>query len=46
MQFGSIERRPAFEAYWQRISNRPAAARAREIDDALIPAQPQPVPAE
>jgi glutathione S-transferase len=45
MQFGSIEKRPAFEAYWDRISNRPAAVRAREIDDALLPAQPQPVPA-
>jgi glutathione S-transferase len=43
MQFGSIERRPAFEAYWERISARPAAIRAREIDDALMPAQPQPV---
>jgi glutathione S-transferase len=40
MQFGSIEKRPAFEAYWARISNRPAAIRAREIDDALIAAQP------
>jgi glutathione S-transferase len=37
MQFGTIERRPAFEKYWERISNRPAAIRAREIDDALIP---------
>jgi len=45
MQFGSIEKRPAFQAYWDRISNRPAAVRAREIDDALLPAQPQPVPA-
>jgi glutathione S-transferase len=36
MQFGSIEKRPAFERYWQRISTRPAAVRAREIDDALI----------
>lgn len=44
MQFGSIEKRPAFEAYWEEISNRPAAIRAREIDDALMPAQ-QPVPA-
>jgi len=42
MQFGSIEKRPAFEAYWNGLFNRPAAARAREIDDALIPAQPQP----
>ena len=39
MQFGSIEKRPAFEAYWDRISNRPAAIRARDIDDALIAAQ-------
>jgi glutathione S-transferase len=45
MQFGSIEKRPAFEAYWEKVSNRPAAIRAREIDDALMPAQPQTVPA-
>ena len=45
MQFGSLEKRPAFEAYWNRIFDRPAAARAREIDDALLLAQPQPVPA-
>ena len=38
MQFGSLEKRPAFETYWQRISGRPAAVRAREIDDALIAA--------
>lgn len=36
MQFGTIEKRPAFEAYWSRLSARPAAVRAREIDDALI----------
>jgi glutathione S-transferase len=36
MQFGTIEKRPTFERYWQRISARPAAVRAREIDDALI----------
>jgi glutathione S-transferase len=35
MQFGTIEKRPAFEKYWQRLSARPAARRAREIDDAL-----------
>lgn len=35
MMFGTLEKRPAFEAYWQRISSRPAAIRAREIDDAL-----------
>jgi glutathione S-transferase len=45
MQFGSIEKRPAFEAYWTKLFNRPAAVRARAIDDALIPAQPSPVPA-
>jgi glutathione S-transferase len=45
MQFGSIEKRPAFEAYWAGLFNRPAAVRARAIDDALIPAQPSPVPA-
>jgi glutathione S-transferase len=37
MMFGTIEKRPAFEAYWNRIGNRPAALRAREIDDALLP---------
>ncbi len=40
MMFGTIEKRPAFERYFQRISARPAAIRAREIDDALKPAQP------
>jgi glutathione S-transferase len=37
MMFGTIEKRPAFEAYWNRIGNRPASLRAREIDDALLP---------
>jgi glutathione S-transferase len=41
MQFGMIEKRPAFERYWQQISARPAALRAKEIDDALA-AQQQP----
>ena len=36
MMFGSIEKRPAFEAYWAGISQRPAAKRAAEIDDALV----------
>ena len=39
MQFGSIAKRPAFETYWARISERPAAVRARAIDDALIAAK-------
>jgi len=46
MQFGSMDKRPAFTAYWDRLAARPASIRAREIDDALIPAQPQPQPAE
>ena len=37
MMFGSIEKRPAFEAYTARLNARPAAVRAREIDDALLP---------
>jgi glutathione S-transferase len=41
MQFGMIEKRPAFEQYWHRISARPAALRAKEIDDRLA-AQQQP----
>jgi glutathione S-transferase len=44
MQFGSIEKRPAFETYWGKLFERPAAVRARQIDDALLPAQ-QPQPA-
>ena len=40
MAFGSIERRPAFERYWERIGHRPAARRAQEIDDALLPPRP------
>jgi len=40
MMFGTIEKRPAFETYWDRLSKRPAAIRARDIDEALMPAQP------
>jgi len=40
MQFGTIEKRPAFERYWERLSQRPAILRAKAIDDALIPKQP------
>lgn len=36
LMFGTIEKRPAFESYWKRVSARPAYARAREIDDALM----------
>jgi glutathione S-transferase len=37
LQFGTIEKRPAFETYWNGLKDRPAAMRARAIDDALIP---------
>ncbi len=37
MQFGTIERRPGFEHYWSRVSARPAAIRAKQIDDDLLP---------
>jgi glutathione S-transferase len=37
MMFGTIDKRPAFEAYCGRLQSRPAAQRAREIDDALMP---------
>jgi glutathione S-transferase len=39
MIFGTIEQRPAFVRYWQRVSNRPAYLRAKELDDAMITAQ-------
>ena len=41
MQFGMLEKRPAFERYWQRLNARPAAQRAKEIDDGLAAQQPQ-----
>ena len=37
MMFGTIEKRPAFADYVARLQSRPAAQRAREIDDALMP---------
>jgi len=40
MMFGTFEKRPSFEAYVKRINARPAAVRAREIDDALMPEKP------
>jgi glutathione S-transferase len=39
MMFGTIEKRPAFQHYWQRLSERPACVRAKELDDALVPPQ-------
>jgi glutathione S-transferase len=40
MMFGMIEKRPAFEAYWQRVSSRPACKRANELDEAASPKKP------
>jgi glutathione S-transferase len=39
MMFGTIEKRPAFERYWQRLSARPALTRANERDDAMVAQQ-------
>jgi glutathione S-transferase len=39
MQFGTIERRPAFERYLARLAVRPAYARANKIDDDLAAIQ-------
>jgi len=38
MQFGAIDKRPAFVSYTERLQNRPAAIRARQIDDKLLAA--------
>jgi glutathione S-transferase len=40
MMFGTIEKRPTFERYWQRLSARPACKRAKGLDDALVPHPP------
>ncbi|MFL5259405.1 MAG: glutathione S-transferase family protein [Hyphomicrobiales bacterium] len=39
MQFGTIEKRPAFERYWERLASRPAAVKAKKIDDELMEKQ-------
>jgi glutathione S-transferase len=39
MQFGTIEKRPAFEAYYSKLKDRPAALRANALDDAAMPKQ-------
>ena len=40
MQFGSMEKRPAFVAYVDRLTARPAYKRASDIDNALMPPPP------
>ena len=42
MAFGMIEKRPAFEAYWVQMKDRPAALRAMAADDALMPERTPP----
>ena len=39
LMFKTFEPRPAFQHYWQRISARPAYARARALDEALMAKQ-------
>ena len=39
MMFGTIDKRAAFERYWELVGARPAAQRAREIDDKLVAEQ-------
>ena len=41
MMFGTIDKRPAFVDYVGRLQSRPAAVKAREIDDAAMPKQEQ-----
>lgn len=41
MMFGSFEKRPVFERYFDRLAERPAAIRARDIDDKLTAAMQQ-----
>jgi glutathione S-transferase len=37
MQFGTIEKRKAFEDYWARLNERPAYKRGVELDNAAMP---------
>jgi len=39
LQFGSFEKRKAFEDYWAGLKDRPALARASALDDAAMPKQ-------
>ena len=36
VQFGNLPARPAFQAYWDRLKERPAHLRATQLDNALI----------
>ena len=37
LQFGTLEKRHAFEAYWARVSDREACRRAQALDNKLLP---------
>ena len=39
LMFGTIDKRPAFTEYVGRLQSRPAAIRARQLDDAAMPKQ-------
>jgi glutathione S-transferase len=39
LMFGTIEKRPVFEAYAQRVQSRPAALRTNELNEARMKAQ-------
>ena len=45
MMFGTIPKRDSFAGYVGRLQARPAAVRAREIDDAAMPKPQEPQPA-
>jgi len=42
LRMGSLEKRPAFERYWQQLAARPAKVKADGIDNALLPLHPVP----
>lgn len=42
LHVGSLEKRAAFEAYYQRLATRPAKLKAEAIDNALLAAHPVP----
>lgn len=39
LSFNTIEKRPAFEAYFARLSERPAYLRGNKLDDGLVPTE-------
>lgn len=41
LQFGTIEKRAAFETYWTRVSDRDAHRRAEDLDKASMPSEPE-----